>query len=75
MVNGCRHWRDCLTCPLPECFVGREKAFTKLLQEYETESLFRQGYSITDIATKLNKNYRTIERYLRRNYEHIKQNT
>jgi len=60
METGCKYHDDCLTCPFPECIEGDEVAYLR----WKASRLVEEGLMKPEIAKRLNKSERTIQRYL-----------
>jgi DNA-binding NarL/FixJ family response regulator len=61
--NGCELWPDCFTCPYPDCRYGNEKYEARLTIKATAIKLINAGYTEKQVAEKLSKSIRTIQRY------------
>jgi len=64
-MSGCWAWEDCDTCPFPECYEDNPTEVRRFWDREEARKLKAQGLGTKDIAIKLHKSRRTIERYLK----------
>ena len=62
---GCKLWDNCFSCPLPAEICGRD--VNMRMERYKTVAilLHNRGYSIAEIAGRLGKSEKQIERYLK----------
>jgi len=62
---GCRLWDNCFTCPLPAELCGKDINMRMERYKAVTILLFNKGHSIKEIAKRLGKSEKQIERYLK----------
>ena len=60
--DGCKYHPDCFTCSYPDCIIGNHTVKLRL----KAQELKAQGINKREIAERLGKSERTIERYLKR---------
>ncbi len=64
---GCKFHDDCFTCLFPDCLEGSGRGVGKFKLQLQAKALSSQGLVVTQIAQKLGKSERTIQRYLNDN--------
>ena len=74
--NGCKHHSDCFTCPFPEDRLPCDGFVPKSnrVNIEKAQQLEGEGLGIPQIAEKLGKSIRTIQRYLNNDNRNKHQN-
>lgn len=61
-TDGCILWGDCFSCPFPDDCISGKKAAMK--RRAEAIDLKRQGCDVHEIAWRVGRSERQVERYL-----------
>ena len=62
--SGCEIWEDCFSCPHPDCLADSGLNRKVMLLKAEAIRLVKEGYSPEQIANRLDRSVRQVERYL-----------
>ena len=61
--NGCYLHNDCFTCPFPDCQISQRDLVKTTKAKAQANNLSKEGYTDEEVAKKLNKSIRTIQRW------------
>lgn len=62
--TGCELWADCGTCPYPDCIAGAGAKLEVIKRRAEAIRLAQGGSNEEEIAKKLGRSVRQVQRYL-----------
>lgn len=72
--TGCEYFPSCFECPFPDCKF--EETGPMVANLAKARALLEQGMTVNEIAAKMRKSKRTVNRYIKEAYgKHLRDNT